>query len=341
MMQSELDEHHYCCVECLAPSPTLYRRYTTHASVKLTRCPGCGLDVDPYVEREAMLIAFDIVLHRIAAYRHVLFNRNPFADFCPAASVGRSVKFALGLSILDAYIKFEALRFRLYSAGVDAATNKHGDDMEDDPSMFVHLLAWSFLEQTALVIGTILAVLPLLGSSFDMTPGSVNTNDSSSSSTTTTMTTTSSHIVDRHAPTRGYIISRILLAIMLPSTFKAVTIFVHIWENSPTTRALGSVFVASMQWIGVHCCMERAMKWIVDAQRSSPQSSTRLLERIILVILGSVPGCPLIGGFILRLVIPFMVGILLNVPILMRQCSGVHELVSFGNMTSQEQTCLL
>ena len=323
MMQSEPDtsttpddEHHYCCVECLAPSPTLYRRYTTHASVKLTRCPGCGLDVDPYVEREAMLIAFDIVLHRIAAYRHVLFNRNPFADFCPAASVGRSVKFALGLSILDAYIKFEALRFRLYSA---------------DPSMFLHLLAWSFLEQMALVIGTILAVLPLLGSSFDMTPGNVNTNDSSSS------TAMSSHTVDRHAPSRGYIISRILLAIMLPSTFKAVTIFVHIWENSPTTRALGSVFVAYMQWIGVHCCMERVMKWIVDAQRSSPRNRTRLLERMILVI----PGCPLIGGFILRLVIPFMVGILLNVPILMRQCSGVHVLVSFGNMMSQEQTCLL
>lgn len=321
MMQSEPDttpddEHHYCCVECLAPSPTLYRRYTTHASVKLTRCPGCGLDVDPYVEREAMLVAFDIVLHRIAAYRHVLFNRNPFADFCPAASVGRSVKFALGLSILDAYIKFEALRFRLYSA---------------DPSMFLHLLAWSFLEQMALVIGTILAVLPLLGSSFDMTPGNVNTNDSSSS------TAMNGHIVDRHAPSRGYIISRILLAIMLPSTFKAVTIFVHIWENSPTTRALGSVFVASMQWIGVHCCMERVMKWIVDAQGSSPRNSTRLLERMILVI----PGCPLIGGFILRLVIPFMVGILLNVPILMRQCSGVHVLVSFGNMMSQEQTCLL
>jgi hypothetical protein len=214
---------------------------------------------------------------------------------------------------------------------MDAATNKHGDD---DPSIFVHLLAWSFLEQMALVIGTILAVLPLLGSSFDMTPGNVNTNDSSSSSSTTT---TSSHIVGRHAPTRGYIISRILLAIMLPSTFKAVTIFVHIWENSPTTRALGSVFVASMQWIGVHCCMERVMKWIVDAQRSSPQNSTRLLERIILVM----PGFPLIGGFILRLVIPFMAGILLNVPLLMRQCSGVHVLVSFGNMTSQEQICLL
>jgi len=308
------DEHHYCCVECLTSAPTLYRRYTTHASVKLTRCPGCGLDVDPYVEREAMLIAFDIILHRIAAYRHVLFNRNPFADFCPAASIGRSFKFALGLSILDAYIKFEALRFRLYS-GVDPATSKHGDDGDDgDPFMFVHLLAWSFLEQMALLIGTILAVLPLLGNNFDVTSAK-------------------SHIAD--LPTRGYIISRISLAIMLPSTFKAVTIFVHIWENSPTTRALGSVFVASMQWMGVHCCMERVMKWIVDAQRSPRENG--LLERILSLI----PGCPLIGGFILRLFIPFMVGLLLNVPILMRQCSGVHVLVSFGDMPSRQQTCLL
>jgi hypothetical protein len=320
--------YYYCCVECLAPAPSLYRRYTTHASVKLTRCQECGLDVDPYVEREAMLIAFDVILHRLAAYRHALFNRDPFAKFCPAASIGRSFKFALGLSILDAYIKFEALRFRLFGhLGEDAAIKDHGGD--DDPFMFAHLLACSFLEQIMLLFGTILAAWPLLNR-FDVASSSVDSKNHSSNNSVATC------IVD--LPTRSYIISRLLAAISLPSTFKAVTIFVHIWENSPTTRALGSVFVASMQWMGVHCCMERAMKWIVDAQQSSGEGKGRLESRIALI---HVPGYPIIGGFILRSIIPFILGFLLNMPILVRQCSGVHVVAGFGDMQSQDQICFL
>lgn len=309
------DEHHYCCVECLAPTPSLYRRYTTHASVKLTRCPECGLDVDPYVEREAMLIAFDVILHRLSAYRHTLFNRDPFAAFCPATSIGRSIKFALGLAILDSYIKFEALRFRLYSGkdGVPKSSNDDGGD-DDNPAMFVHLLAWSFLEQMVLLIGTILVALPLLNK-FDATSSGVS----------------------RDLPTRGYIVSRLALAIMLPSTFKAVTIFVHIWENSPTTRALGSVFVASMQWMGVHCCIERVLTWIADNHQSLLGSEGKgRLESIVSIL----PGCPIIGGFILRSIIPIIVGFILDVPIILRQCSGVHVVVPFGDMLLQEEQIL-
>ena len=311
------DEHHYCCVECLTPTPSLYRRYTTHASVKLTRCRKCSLDVDPYVEREAMLIAFDVILHRLPAYRHTLFNRDPFADFCPASSIGRSFKFGLGLSILDAYIKYEALRFLLYS-GVDAVTKVGSGGGDDDPSVFAHLLAWSFLEQMLLLIGTILFAMPLLNK-FDVTSSSVG--------------------ADLPIPTRAYIVSRLALAIMLPSTFKAVTIFVHIWENSPTTRILGSLFVASMQWMGVHCCMERVMTWIADTcsrQQCAGEERKGRLEFI--------PGYPLIGGFMLRSIVPIIFGFLLDVPIMMRQCSGIRvvvPLVPFGDREEEQAICFL
>lgn len=320
-MQSEqrdtcpADEHHYCCVECLTPTPSLYRRYTTHASVKLTRCPKCGLDVDPYVEREAMLIAFDVILHRLPAYRHTLFNRDPFSDFCPATSIGRSFKFGLGLSILDAYIKFEALRFRLYS-GVDAVTKTGSGGGDDDPSMFAHLLAWSFLEQMLLLIGTILFAFPLLNK-FDVTSSSVG--------------------ADLPMPTRGYIVSRLALAVMLPSTFKAVTIFVHIWENSPTTRILGSLIVASMQWMGIHCCIERVITWIADSrQQFSGEERKGRLEGLI----SFITGCPIIGGFMLRSTIPIIFGFLLDVPITMSQCSGIRVVVPFGDR-GEEQICFL
>ena len=257
-----------------------------------------------------MLIAFDVILHRLPAYRHTLFNRDPFADFCPATSIGRSFKFGLGLSILDAYIKFESLRFRLYS-GVDAVT-RIGNGGDDDPSMFAHLLAWSFLEQMLLLIGSIFVALPLLNK-FDVTSSSVG--------------------VDLPIPTRAYIVSRLALAIMLPSTFKAVTIFVHIWENSPTTRILGSLFVASMQWMGVHCCMERLMTWIADSrQQCAGEERKGRLEFI--------PGYPLIGGFMLRSIVPIIFGFLLDVPIMMRQCSGIRVVVPFGDR-EEEQICFL
>lgn len=263
-----------------------------------------------------MLIAFDVILHRLPAYRHTLFNRDPFADFCPATSIGRSFKFGLGLSILDAYIKFEAMRFRLYS-GVDAVT-RIGNGGDDDPSMFAHLLAWSFLEQMLLLIGSIFVALPLLNKVDEGSFDNVGT--------------------DLPMPTRGYIVSRLALAIMLPSTFKAVTIFVHIWENSPTTRTLGSLFVASMQWVGVHCCIERVMTWITDTRQPlvlGGEEKGRLGK-----IISLLPGCPIIGGFMLRSAIPIIVGFYLDVP-MVRQCSGIRVVVSFGDMLRQEQICFL
>lgn len=202
--------HHYCCVECLTPTPTLYKRYTTHASVKLTRCTKCGNDVDPFVEREALLVSFDLILHRIAAYRHTLFNRDPFANFDVSTSVARSFKFSIGTSILDAYIKYEALRFRLYThrggRGGGGESPVLADD--DDLFMFVNLLAISFLEQMLLLLGTIVITWPLLNE--DM---------------------------------RSYFVSKLCLAVVLPSTFKAVTIFVHVWEVSTCNTMLVHVLL--------------------------------------------------------------------------------------------------
>ena len=44
-------------------------------SFSLAVCRHCGGTCDKYVEFELTLVVFDLVLHRISAYRHVLFNR--------------------------------------------------------------------------------------------------------------------------------------------------------------------------------------------------------------------------------------------------------------------------
>ena len=71
---------HYICTNCTAPTPTLYKIYSTPGSVQLTSCKNCSHDVDPYIEREWLLVLMDCVLHRPEAFRHVLYNREPFCN---------------------------------------------------------------------------------------------------------------------------------------------------------------------------------------------------------------------------------------------------------------------
>ena len=60
-LRPENDFRRYCCVSCLAPTQTLLTQYSTRSALKLTRCQTCGLDVDPYVEREELLVSHIIM----------------------------------------------------------------------------------------------------------------------------------------------------------------------------------------------------------------------------------------------------------------------------------------
>lgn len=56
---------------------------------RLTRCGHCGSVADKYIEFELLLVLIDIVLHRKAAYRHLMFNRyHPIvAEVTPPSSL--------------------------------------------------------------------------------------------------------------------------------------------------------------------------------------------------------------------------------------------------------------
>ena len=141
--EEEEMEMRFSCVECWTPSWTVYRQLseTSHHSVKLTKCRNgnCNRDVDPYIEREWLLVAMDGLLLRKPAYRHVLLNyytherllclppnthnvpNNQHSKQAPSSleqhdttattSLIRAgaVQYGLAACLLDAYLRYEAM----------------------------------------------------------------------------------------------------------------------------------------------------------------------------------------------------------------------------------------
>jgi hypothetical protein len=104
-LEKKQSSHYYRCVHCHAPCPSLYRHLSASASsIKLTTCSECKQNVDPYVEREFLLVAIDCILARIEAYRHVLYNLDLEWGWKPA------IQFLAAWSILNTYIRWETLR---------------------------------------------------------------------------------------------------------------------------------------------------------------------------------------------------------------------------------------
>ena len=80
---------------CGAPAPSrgFTRRYSA-TDIVLSRCESCGQCANKYVEMETTLILMDLLLHRPSAFRHLLFNWQPYAELggwsllrCVAASI--------------------------------------------------------------------------------------------------------------------------------------------------------------------------------------------------------------------------------------------------------------
>lgn len=97
----------FICVFCETPTTCLYRQYTSSpSSIKLTVCQTCGNDVDPYIEREWLLVVLDCILLRLPAYRHVLFHRLNASNICAR----KMIQTLLASSILSSYLTWEAWR---------------------------------------------------------------------------------------------------------------------------------------------------------------------------------------------------------------------------------------
>jgi len=106
----------YVCVHCGTPAPALYRHLSssrTVASIQAVSCKHCFKPVDPYTEREWLLVVIDMILMRQEAYRHVLYNINEMRGI----STRRLMQFLLAWTIFDAYLKWEAHHIKLVESG--------------------------------------------------------------------------------------------------------------------------------------------------------------------------------------------------------------------------------
>ena len=64
----------------------------------LAKCKSCGVRLDPFVELEFPLIALELMLHRVPAFRHVLCNR--------VLEVSIWLRFALVINLIEVLAHF-------------------------------------------------------------------------------------------------------------------------------------------------------------------------------------------------------------------------------------------
>lgn len=62
------------CVECGLRLDHLYTAYSP-SNLCLTKCPRCSHFADHYIEHDMVLVFIDMLLHKPAVYRHLIFNR--------------------------------------------------------------------------------------------------------------------------------------------------------------------------------------------------------------------------------------------------------------------------
>jgi hypothetical protein len=221
-LASQSPSRPYHCIHCLGTNSSLYRIFN-ETSVKLTACQTCGLDVDPYVEREISLVIMDLVLLRQDAYRHLLLNDHRLAkDFDVSKFPGLSFQYMVAACLLQCYI--------LSQSSVPIHESLGGDELRmDDPKDFwrnqtlttLKLFLYLFLHACVrlLLFGTVCySCLRLWGHK--------------TSSTSILMT-------------------RTFLAVILPNFFSVVTAFVMIWEDTYMVRLLGSLLILMYRLFGV------------------------------------------------------------------------------------------
>ena len=310
----------YTCVICLTQSSSLFHychsksdSKSTKSAVKLTRCTNCQQNVDHYIEHEPLLIAMDLVLLRFPAYRHLFFNRPEFASFCihdestpdsvnhehnecnqkRTGNTKKAFSYVFVSAFLDAYHKFESLQQRHLATSNDVTTffldnneksNTFDRNGKSTPALiFIHVLVWSFLEHVLFILGISLYI-------FYNHFG------------------TDTLLFDKR------VISRLFLAVAIPTSFRFISIFILIWENSDTVRIIGSCFVLLFQFMSIQTIMER-FYFLAGAEI---QNSRNFMERWI-------PGsCPFVFGWMLRSFIPCLIADVLSIysDRLISQCSG-------------------
>ena len=258
----------YICTSCTLPTSSLYKVYSTPGSIQLTTCKGCGNDVDPYIEREWLLVVMDCVLYRPEAFRHALYNREPFATIFCGDNVDHNNKFG-GLRQLMRY-SFIAALIRTYLW--HATTTDEEDVIGTRSAKLLVFLCQSLVGENFMAIATIVSASIIVKMSMR-----TRTSDSS-------MATSCKIKTQCNDASSSFFYSRLYLAVALSSFFHLVTIFAIIWDNSATVCLLGTLFVLSLQRMGVATVVDERLRREMDTKTVLTQDvSLRLKQSIPLV----------------------------------------------------------
>ncbi|GAX28781.1 hypothetical protein FisN_25Lh161 [Fistulifera solaris] len=218
MSESPALAHRYQCIYCATPCNALYRVYGVSAAktIRLSRCTHCQRDVDPYCERELMLVILDCLLFREEAYRHFFFHRYRDLQLDTRES---KILVLLASSCLRAYV---------------ISVAKHGVFEEKVARWIIYFLRQTILSgivygmQSQCIFGGILTLAkgtnefsPLLES------------------------------CSREGATNE-LFTQIGLSLLLPTACHVATIFVQIWEDSDTVRLMGSCLILAYQWFALN-----------------------------------------------------------------------------------------
>lgn len=132
------------CVECGSQVPNLYVEFSQE-NIKLTRCLSCNLVADKYIEYELVLVVIDIILHRIQAYRHILFNRVIYGGFPVDIRL-----IVLGNVLLNFLFKLVIF----HDLFMPTVSNAH---------IFMHLLISTIVEHVAFATCIFMSILAIRG----------------------------------------------------------------------------------------------------------------------------------------------------------------------------------
>eukprot|EP00977_Amphora_coffeiformis_P028121 scaffold34698_cov173-Amphora_coffeaeformis.AAC.9 len=256
----------YHCIQCLKEADCLYRKLgPTSTSLKLRVCTNCGIDVDPYVEREAFLVAMDVVLLRQDAYRHLLLNRIAQDDgFDVSSDWRKAIRYVVASGILQTYLLWEA-----HHGDARAADRESLRDLLDRQDQGTISLLMNLFPQAVARILTLWAIAYVCIRQFSR----------------------------RRTTNPGMLLTRSYLAVMIPTSFAVVTILILVWENTYTVRLLGSLLILTYQVLSIYT--------IASAEGLTPKESTvaialaivcnSFISWILSIAVGGLNGVPCAG----------------------------------------------
>jgi len=218
----------YRCIHCLTPCDSLYRTYGS-STIKLSQCSNCQRDVDPYCEREWLLIVLDCIALREEAYRHVLMHR--IADLDLESNLYRNGILMICSSLLRSYI--------LSNTQKDPTFHINGAQTTHLP--FCEIILTCLIQLFTSVALVYCFLLTLQNCNLLLVP-ICRDNDPAS----TAMVAAKSDRI--YAPS---LMAQAYAAILLPTACQVITILVQLWEDSDTVLQLGSLLIFSYQWMSL------------------------------------------------------------------------------------------